>query len=227
MKLKVWLVGLVGLFCFVGTFVDSVIAQPRPDTSGAIEFENEDKSKDPYKDSQDKAIEYYNKYLKLTADLAQGKAEPMSAIDSRAINYLTGAYLFCISKQGVCSAIVQSILDVDVINSRLEKKASCPNMIHFWDSWIKNGFEERHKFMVQLGHSREVGDFNANVRPGLIRCQKTVEEAIAGSGTDSEYFKTRFAKDSPRVKNIQFTTEFISRLKENIPNVFKTIGASN
>ena len=95
----------------------SVHAQPK-DQMGVIELKQATKSKNPFKKSQDKAISYFKKlggHLELLANGKTIKAPPPS---SDIINHLTGVYLYCVKRKGVCPSILDAILEIDIINQK-------------------------------------------------------------------------------------------------------------
>ena len=216
-------------FCLsLFSLVQIAAAEPKHhDTFGSIDLEEDTATKDPYGQAQDAAISSIDALAQAAQNLGTGGSGSVTDISSQANYFLTGAYLFCLSKKAICPALPRTILELDIINSKKNKAASCPNMLRFWDAWIKNDMEQRHKYMVQTAFMRDVGEFNTKERPKLIKCQATVEEIISGTESEAEFFKKRYAAGSPAISDIQNTRSMLAQIKEKVPNVFKATGAIN
>ena len=206
---------------------DNAESRFRKSQFGEIALEEEEARGNPYTISQDRAIAFFKVMDTRVKLLSQGKDAGPAEIPEDAINYLTGVYLYCASNSGICPLILEAILEADIINSRLAGKADCPQMKKFWTQWVRSDMEQRLGYLVKTGFMNTVTDFNTRERPAFIRCQDTVKERISSPGTNQEYFKTRYAKDSrPAVLAVKMAT-LLQGVKQKVTNVFAATGMSD
>lgn len=214
--------------------VNSLAAQgepaptPRPTSSrelvGEIHIQGAEETKDPYAASQDGAIQYFQALRDKMPQMINGEVGSAPPIDPKILNYLTGAYLYCIVNTGVCPVILESILEVDIINSRLNKEPACPNMRQFWKLWLDSDMEQRHKYLVRTGHLAVTSEFKRNVRPKFVQCVETVKEQISEKGGDQQFFKKRYSEQQKRVL-FERVAALLEGIKSKERNVFVATGS--
>ena len=198
-------------------------AQQRHEQTGTLNMVIEDKSKDPYKESQANAMEAMNALSKKIEELKTGSISRAERPKDSGVHYLTGVYLYCTITKGTCPEILDSILEIDLINSRIEKKASCPTMLSFWKDWQANDMEARQKFMVRLGYLGITNDFNRNVRPAYVKCQETIAGRIDDQASDADFFRKRYGADQSPEQSVRKTVEYLQAVSTSIGDVFLTI----
>ena len=194
--------------------------------TGEIQLETGE-SRSPYEINQDKAIAYFDKLSAQLGSMQDGKIQQPSSLEEPVMNYLSGVYLFCLTKNGICPFILQTVLEVDIIQSRLTKIPTCKNMESFWKLWIKNGFEDRARYSVDTKNLMSVQDFNTNQRPRYIECKPTVEKEIQGAPADNNFFKLRYQDKKGPAHSVRLLQRFLQTIKEKKLNVFVEAGAEN
>lgn len=222
-----WILPLMKRIFFVCCFVFftfSSFAQSSREQVGGVSFESE-KEISPYKTYQDESIEFASS-IALSAE--KGVTSKPKNLSDGAINYLTGAYLFCSTNRGACREIPQTLFEADVINSILEKSVSCNYSQRFWRKWLENNMEERSKFLVKTAHLGIADDFRKNIRPAFIQCEKTVSEILKNQ-TDSsiEALKKRYAENTIERNSVIATPTILETLKASVPDVFAATGSQN
>lgn len=181
---------------------------------------------DRYADSQSEAIKDMESLLSNLKGSSNGTISRVKDLSDDAINYLTAAYLYCISNKGVCVEMLEAILEIDIINSKLSSSADCPNMVKFWRKWLSNDFEERAKLSMKTGYLTQVQEFTTKVRPSFVQCKPTVEKAIAQGGTIAEFLTSRYAGGTGRpVQSVEITVKTLQAIKSSVSNVFVAMGA--
>lgn len=196
-----------------------------PSQSGEIKLETEGPKRDPYKEGQEAAIEFFRKFSGMVPSLAAGNAASPGMLSDDSLNYLSGVYLYCAVNAGVCPLILDSILEVDVINSKISGSAACPNLKKLWGHWVKNGLEERHKFMVKTSFINEHSKFISQQRPRYLKCEETIKNLISTKEGTSSFFKDRYKPGSPHSKLAGSMLQLLEQVKAKIPNVFTLMGA--
>lgn len=183
---------------------------------------------DKYSDAQKEAIGAMETLLSNVKGSSTGTISRVKDLSDDAINYLTGTYLYCISNKGVCAEMLEAILEMDIINSKLSNAADCPNMVRFWRKWLSNDFEERAKLSMKTGYLTQVQDFTLKVRPAFVQCKPTVEKAISQGPTVADFLKARYGGESSRpVASIDTTVKTLSAIKSTVSNVFVAMGAQS
>lgn len=220
-------------FVFVNTLpCSSAFAQGgsggnSPSLMGEINIEDSSPQRDAYSDIQRGAIDYFKKLAATTAQLGQGAVSAsVPALDDNTLTYLNAMYLYCAVNYGECPLVLDGILETDVINSRVAKKAECPNMTRFWKLWVKSDMEARHKYMVRTGYLKVTSDFNEQKRPAYLKCQETVSKSISGDDSNEDFFKERYRADSAHALVAARTAKLLEEISEKVPNVFAAVGTT-
>lgn len=202
----------------------SLHAQPRPSTSGEIVLEDTSQNRSTFRVVQDQAIAFARSLDTEFGRLATGQSmEQITLPTESVLLHLTAVYLYCSVQQGVCPQLLDAILEIDVANSRLQGRASCPTMKQFWRLWVRNDMEERHKYQVKTGFLNETAEFRQKIRPRYIQCEATVAEAIKGDGSNSAFFAKRLSGERRQLAT--HLTRYLELVKAEVPNVFVATGA--
>lgn len=161
-----------GSFLFFLLLPCMVIAAPNQQ-SGDLELEDttEQKKKSPYAVNQENAIEWVRA-------LSSGAAK--EADDGVLLN-LAVSYLYCTVKTGMCSYLLDTVLEADLKRSGTE----CSTMKRFWKAWLANDLEQRLKYMLPIGYVSSVGTFNASERPKYVKCEAKLAELKSGKESRS------------------------------------------
>lgn len=195
---------------------------------GEIAFEDSAPQKNSYATTQDKTLDYFKQLASHVEHLAEGQASgQLPTLEEAGLNYLTGVYLYCAVNFGECSMLLDAILEIDLINSKLNAKAECPNMTKFWKFWVRNDMESRHKYMVKTGFLKVTSDFNQHKRPSYIKCQGKIQQQIDTKVNQSEFFKSRYSSDSPYNLVAVKAVKLLEDVKRRIPNIFVAVGAQS
>lgn len=193
----------------------------RPNLSGEITLEStEGNVKLPYQAAQDLGIEYAEKVQAAVNQGATGKVPP---IDDRAAPFLNAAYLYCSVQRGVCQHFLDTLLEGDLINSKLGGTVECPTLTKFWKSYIAGDLDSRHRFQTPIAFVAVSEEFAQKTRPRYLKCKETIKNEIEGAGGD--YFSKRYA-DGSKAAQITKTVEFLRGLKAENKNVFLEVGIS-
>ena len=224
---KLLLIILLHAVCLLSCNIDLAAQNPpsaQPDPrrnviSGQFELQTGAKQRDPYESSLESAVAFLERLQTQIKALAAGQVSKFERLDDNAVNFLTAAYLLCSINTGVCAYFLESLLEADVINSRIERKNSCINLRLFWRRYLDSDMETRHQHHTRMGFFSQTGEFNQKVRPKFIRCQDTVKAEIAGSMSDSDFFRQRYSEQS-RIEAVNKTLEYINNLKSKNINVF-------
>ena len=197
--------------------------QDSPSTSGEIELDlTERKHKNPYKENQDNAIQYFkNLETKLTG-LQSDDTSTLELLGQNSMLHVAGVYLYCSIHNGICPEVLDAVLEIDIINSRLNKEAKCPAMKTFWTLYIQNDMKKKHGFQVKTGFMRTTQDFEKDVLPQYLRCSKTVAKQIAlqNGEDDATFFKQRYGEGSRVVNSISKTNLYLDNISKTVGNVF-------
>ncbi|MDZ4786197.1 MAG: hypothetical protein SGJ02_08990 [bacterium] len=178
-----------------------------------------------YEQSQDGTIKTFESIITMIGDGTLTESTAKISIPDKDLHYLTGAYLFCTIKNGACPVILQAILETDIINSQLEKKESCSNMLRFWKHWVDNGFEDRLSYSLGTGFLSKYFDFKSNTRPKFLKCSATVKAQIKPDVSLSDFIKSRYEKSGESFKAINTLLGFTKALKTQGKDTFVATGA--
>lgn len=212
---------------------DEVAAPPagkngRSDLTGEIRIEEEVNQVDPYTLNEQSALVFFKSFEEKLSGLAAEKLVTIGEIDKGVNLHLTGVYLYCLIAKGTCPELLDAILEVDVVNSRLIKKAQCPNMVRFWKAWAANGLDKKHSFQIQTGYLKKWEYFKANLLVRYLRCTNTVSQEIALEAkiSDAAYFKERYGQNSLQRDSVLQTIKLLEFIKAKVPNVFRATKAA-
>ena len=88
-------------------------------TQGKIALEDTSTKRRGYRDVEQDTIEYFEKFSKQLKSIGKTKVNPLKPLDHDEVNYLAASYLYCALKKGVCTSLLDSILELDAYNSAL------------------------------------------------------------------------------------------------------------
>jgi hypothetical protein len=141
--------------------------------SGEISFEettNEDRN---YKEvARQAATAWVDQVL---ASVSVVPVKPVAALSRDAAFYMSALYLYCLNKQGLCPAILETVLESDVVSSTQSASQACANSLTFWQQWLQQDMENRAKYLLSIGTATKVSLFNKKERTKYIMCKNTVE----------------------------------------------------
>ena len=225
MKRKVMIFKTV-LCSLLLSFPFSVAAQDSV-VHGDIEFEGDAKVRDPYSETRDDLI------ARLSV-LSQFTAKPISEPDFESFAlgephfvHLNALYLYCSVKKGTCPDVLDTVLELDIIQSQLEGNAECSHMKHFWKTWIANDMQRRHQFQVKTGFLKDTEDFKKTTLPRYLRCSQTVAEELKSTkktATTVEFFTNRYYLPSVPRQAITNTLGLLEEAKKNNINLLFVTG---
>ena len=176
-----------------------------------------------YEKHQDELIDYFGGIQTAVANLPDKPLETIPPLEIDHIHNLTAVALYCTIKRGACPFLLQAIREVEVINSTLAGRATCPNMVAFWKRWIKNGFEDRVNYNISTGHLKKYIEFKNNQRKEFIHCSKTTAALLKDAPDD--FLEKRYAKGSPESEAIATTVLYMKGLRDRQINTFVATGA--
>jgi hypothetical protein len=116
-------------------------------------------------------------------------------------------------------------MEVDVARDKLGLSQGCPIMTRFWALYGRNGFDERHQYLVKTGFLGTVEKFNKEQRPKYVQCDATVQKELTGPDSAQEYFAQRYATGSEkRILSTKIYT-LLTGLREKVPDLYVALGA--
>lgn len=205
-----------------------VFAENKPPTVIEVELTEKETKKDPYKDQQNEVISIFESLAKAVDQQSPQKIATTGGagiIPENLLLYLNSAYLYCMIAQGTCKEMLDSILEIDILNSLADNKATCLNMLRFWKSWLDNDMEKRHEHHTKIVHVNQVIKFNKEVRPQYTSCTKTVEGLLsfqAKDQSDQDFLKQRYSK--LKENYAQKSLDFLKNIQEKVPNIYHEVG---
>jgi hypothetical protein len=225
----------LALGVFVGALATTLYAAPpqgESRVSGEITIEDTAQVKrNPYQAGQDAAIDYFNNADRVIATLARGESAAPGSLPDGAINHLLGVYLYCTVRAGACPFILDAVLEIDIIDSRIAGTAACPTMERFWRAWIRDDMEKRLKYLVRTANLDVTAQFARVERPRYLKCRETVATEIgvtegAPLGPVGTYFTRRYSDmKGPRAK-ISKLAKLLVELKAKIPDTIAAAEAA-
>jgi hypothetical protein len=198
-----------------------------PSSMGSVEFEEIQADQGPYVEIQDKTIAYFQELAASGDKLANGTAQEVPALDDNKLKFLNEIYLLLTLKKGSAPLILDALLEIDVINSRIKKSAECPNLKTFWKFWLHDDMEKKQNYMINTGLMNVAMQFSRTERPKYIKCDETVRAEIDAAADDSQFFKTRYAAGAVHREILNRAAKLLEEVKKQVPNVFVANGGSN
>ncbi len=208
------------LFLVIFVFLTFPVYAQAPDLIGEIEIEQEQKEGMTYAELQDSVIDYFGKISKTIDELPNSSFSRLPALDSKQNHFLAAVYLNCTLQKGACPEVLEGLLEAELINSKLAGKASCPNMLQLWKSYIDFEGDRRLEFNLKVSHLNKAQDFKKNSRPRYIKCQSTINSILKHSSDSANFLSTRYVSGSAARQNVSSTLAYLNYVKENIPNIF-------
>lgn len=213
---------LVGVLVLAGALVahaqPSAVTEERPPLAGEVKYsETASKTKDLRVIGYDNVVKWADALSKIAS--ADGKGS-MPALEGVSSSYLAVLYLHCVARNGTCSFILDSILEADVIASRVDDKAKCPSMKSFWKNWLAMELEERGKFLVSVATGLEMASFNSNERPRYVNCRPTVAAILE----DKEGLAKRYGTGTPASEVVGRLMALLKEVKEDRVDIFGATG---
>lgn len=234
-SLRLRILGWAWFIVFAGLVMTAPVAAQEEDTSepannrqsGSIDLDmSPEKKVDSYATTQDRTIAYFKNLQQTLRAGASGSINPITPPDDKILYHLGGAYLYCAIKQGICPFILESLMEIDIVNSRLANTPTCPTMKKFWKTYLANDLENRHRYSVLTGYLSTTSEFNSKVRPGLsTKCADTVKEQIQWGKPNDAYFKNRLKEGNTVQAKLAQTIAWLEQVKAKVPNVFQATGA--
>ena len=192
--------------------------------SGGFELETASKQKDPTTVNMEATIAFLENLKNKVTALEAGNISKVDNATEGTLTYLSAAYVLCSVDKGACPMYLDSILEADVINSRISKKVDCPNMRGFWKSYLANDMENRHQHLSKVGFLSITSEFNAKERPKYLRCKETVKLAVEGTTSDADFFRSRYS-DKLKIAAISNALEAVKNYQAKKINVFNEISS--
>lgn len=209
---------LLPLFIIIPSIV---VAQPKaPDRSavqgGEITMEQDSKTEDSYEVQQSKGIEFLKR---VAAAASSGGSGTIPMPEESTLSYLNVAYLYCSITEGTCPAIIDAVLEADVINAR-SGSPSCPISTSFWKLYVRSDMEQRHNHYVKTGFLGVTDDFKKRRRPAYIKCKDTVAQILSDPNRAS-----RYQAGGQVLSSLNRAVRIAEELKAKVPNLFTSLGA--
>jgi hypothetical protein len=208
------------------TLIASVLsADDNTIQSGEIKIEQEEKKVDSYFETEEQAIVEFDKLLSFTESKDLKSIPDNLKLSDDILVHLNAYYLYCSTSRGVCPHILDAILEFDLINSRKNKVAACPNMLKFWKLWLDNDMEKRHQYQVKTGYIQQTTEFKNKVRPMYLKCQGTINDLLKLENVDdNNYFINRYSENSAIIKSIENVLKDLKQAKDSNINFMISTG---
>ena len=192
--------------------------EERPALSGEVKYSaTSSTSKDVRVIGYDKTVPWADALLKVVSSDGNGS---LPSLEGASMSYLAVLYLHCTTKNGSCPFILDSILEADVLASRVDGTAKCPLMKSFWKTWLAMGLEERGKFLVSVASGLEMASFNSNERPRYVNCKATVAAILE----DKAALATRYGPGTPTSTAVTRLVALLKAVKEDKEDIFASTG---
>lgn len=204
-------------------FSNPAAGQVRKDLVGGIDVEVPDTST-PYDRQERNVLKYFEDLGQSLPSRASGNLNPLENLSPKVLEYLTASYLYCSIESGTCQVLLDSILEIDIINSLISSKPDCPNMVAFWKLWIADQMEQRHQYNTKVAYVLASDKFNREIRPRYIRCQGTVKEILESASNKAVFLRKRYSSDGEVAENLKKTNALFKKIHEEIPNIFQKVG---
>jgi hypothetical protein len=193
---------------------------------GVIDLDlSSDRPTPSYTKIQDETIGAFSKLRDVPQALASSGSASLPQFSDDMLSYLSAVYLYCAINNGTCPLVLNALLEVDLIRSKLSGQVSCPTMKRFWNAWVASDMEERHKFQVRTSHINAYTQFNTQTRPRYLRCEATIQEEISGNTPATRFFSVRYRSGSASAGYFRQMESLLTQLKERVPNVFAATGS--
>lgn len=151
-----------------------------------------------------------------------GGEAPLEDLDSETASYLSVLYFYCTAKEGPCPFVLDSVLDVEIMQARASKDASCVTMKRFFKSYLKHGLDDRGKFLYSLTRGLEMASFNEQSRPRYLDCQETVGAIM----NDKELLAQRFGEKGTSLESFAKLANLVNEVKTSKTDIFVATGLS-
>lgn len=210
---------------------------PNPNIFIDVELEEDSSPKvNIYDLTQESAMYVFSELAKLQESLKSGKIEKLKTskedkkatgkISSDLFTFINSVYLHCAIKKATCKEVLESILEIDIINSKINNKITCSNINRFWKSWIENDMEKRHSHQTKIAYISKTNEFNRVIRPRYTKCKTTISSILKNNKekTSSEFFTERYS--SLENSDVNKTIKLLEDIKENIPDIYDQVGLS-
>ncbi len=134
---------------------------------GQIELQKDEVKVDPYTQSENDAIEFIDTVKKATTTLSTaGEVKEIPTPSDLTIQHVANAYLFCSIKKGICPEYLQTLREVDVINSiQNPNNNSCKTMKAFWNVWNMTNMQRKLDHQVKISQMAARNQFNKTILP--------------------------------------------------------------
>ena len=196
----------------------------RPELSGELEITQSVTTVGGYGAVEANVSELFNSLLsQARSSLPESGTAHLAELGENDLQFMNALYLYCTVNQGTCALVLDSLLELEVVKSRLRGKADCPTLLRFWKLWLKNDMERRHEFLGKTGFLNDYQKFNREQRGRYVRCQPTVAEQIQSNESNIEFFKKRYAQDGAPLKTLSQMSALLTGLKAKGVNIFKAV----
>lgn len=193
---------------------------------GVIDLDlSSDRPTPSYTKIQDETIGAFSKLKEIPQALSSSGNAAVPPFSDDMLSYLSAVYLYCAINNGTCPLVLNALLEVDLIRSKVSGQVSCPTMKRFWNAWVASDMEERHKFQVRTSHINAYTQFNTQTRPRYLRCEATIQDELTGNAPATRFFSVRYRSGSPAASYFGQMESLLIQLKERVPNVFAATGS--
>lgn len=206
----------------------TLFAQGAPNLVGDVELEQEEVKKTGYAYTQDTILEYLETLYKQMNAVPGVGMQTQKNLSHSQTNYMAALYLHCSQKLGPCPAVLDTLLEMDVINSKLTGTIACPNLTNFWKVYVSTDMDRRLELDLSVGLINKIGSFNKTVRNQYVKCKEFVNNIITGGANDSsDFFSKRYTGVSAPEKAVKKTYALARTIKKSEKNLFYITGIKN
>lgn len=215
---------LLLIFCDLSVSI-SVNAQERRNAQvGEINIENTKDQGSPYQKAQEETLLYFENFSKVLRE-QNGSLEKTGTLTDNQLNYLNGVYLYCTVNTGTCPAVLESLYEIDLINSKISGIVACPILTQFWKLWLRSEMEKRQGFLVKTSYITATSEFTNKIRPRFVKCIDSVKTDLENSAAADTFFKERYVPQSKPIQAVEKTIQILKTLKDRSINVFVATGS--
>ena len=203
-------------------------AETGPVTKGEIVLESYEAPSETAVEKRKKTTDFISELAKSFDSIAKGNPVILPTmsqdLENAGLNFtkdalvnMTIAHLRCSIAEGVCLPVLDTVFELDLMNSAKSGTASCKNMQLFWKLWLENDMEKRHQHQVQIGFLKDTEVFNRDVRPQYIKCKETISKLLEEStqiGAQA-FLKERYAQHPEKIKSPELTLKIFEALEKS------------
>lgn len=194
---------------------------PEPVLSGELDIEQDDPNRGSYRAVEGQTIAYFKTIGDRIAALVSGEVSKIDPVGDAELHHLSGVYLYCSMTYGACPFILETLMEIDVTNSRVSGTVSCDNTTRFLTHYAQNDMHKRLNYLIPTALMNTKSNFELATLPKFVACKDTVKQILGKFAKDPAYPSIRYAERSEPVMAVKKTNLILRTVKTKVGNIFK------